>query len=88
MLKRQSHWLALTYYRPCFDFSESVRANADNVINIHESSSSLILSAFYIVLSRIHSMIIILSVLLIGFSHFFTETLNDQKSTTTSPKFS
>ncbi len=53
--------MALSYYRPCFDFSKS--ANADNVINIHESSSLLILSAFYIVLSRIHSMIIILSVL-------------------------
>ncbi len=88
MCKRQSHWLALTYYRPCFDFSESVRANADNVINIHESSSLLILSAFYIVLSRINGMIIISSVLLIVFSPFFTETLNDQKSTTTSPKFS
>ncbi len=62
MRKRQSHWLALAYYSPCFDFSESVRANAHNVINIHESSSSLILSVFYIVLSRIHSMIIILSV--------------------------
>ncbi len=85
MRKRQSHWLVLTYYRPCFDFSESVRVNAHNVINIHESSSSLILSAFYIVLSRIHSMII-LSVLLIVYFPFFTETLIDQKSTTTSPK--
>ncbi len=65
MHKRQSHWLALTCYRPCFDFSKSVRANADNVINIDESGSSLILSVFYIVLSRIHSRIIILSVLLI-----------------------
>ncbi len=64
MRKRQSHWLALAYYRLCFDFSKSIRVNADNVINIHESSSSLILSAFYIVLNRIHSMIIILSVLL------------------------
>ncbi len=70
MCKRQSHWLALIYYRPCFDFSESVQANADNVINIHESSSLLILSAFYIVLSRIHGMIIISSVLLIVFPHF------------------
>ncbi len=49
MCKRQSHWLALTDYCRCFDFSESVRADADNVINIHESSSSLIL-IFYIVL--------------------------------------
>ncbi len=65
MRKRQSHWLVLVYYRLCFDFRKSVRASADNVINIHESSSLLILSAFYIVLSRIHSMIIILSVLLI-----------------------
>ncbi len=72
MCKRQSHWLVLAYYRPCFDLSKSVRAKADNVINIHESSSSLILSAFYIVLSRIYSMIIILSVLLIvPPPHFF-----------------
>ncbi len=53
MRKRQSHWPALTYYHPCFDFSESIRANADNLINIHEPSSSLILSAFYIVISGI-----------------------------------
>ncbi len=70
MRKQHSHWLALTYYSHCFDFSESVRANAHNAINIHESSSSLILSAFYIVLSRIHSMIIILSVLLIVYFPF------------------
>ncbi len=53
MHKRQSHWPALTYYHPCFDLSESVRANADYVINIHEPSSSFILSAFYIVISGI-----------------------------------
>ncbi len=39
MRKRQSHWPALNYYHPCFDFSESIRATADNVINIHEPSS-------------------------------------------------
>ncbi len=50
MRKRQSHWPAFTYYHPCFDFSKSIRANADNLINIHEPSSSLILNAFYIVL--------------------------------------
>ncbi len=77
-----------------FDFSESIRANTYNLINIHEPSSSLILSAFYTVLiSRIRIIIIIiiiiiLSVLLV-FPHFvFTETLNDQKSTTISPEFS
>ncbi len=60
MRKRQSHWPALTYYPPCFDFSKSIRANADNVINIQEASSSLILSAFYIVISgRIHSSFIL-----------------------------
>ncbi len=53
MRKQQSHWPALTYYHPCFDFSESIRANADYVINIHESISSLILSEFYIVISGI-----------------------------------
>ncbi len=90
MRKRQSHWLALTYYRPCFDFSESVQTNAHNLINIHESSSSLILSAFYTVLiSRIRIIIIVLSVLmLIFFKKKFTDTLNDKKSTITSPKFS
>ncbi len=85
MRKRRSHWLALTYYCPCSDFIESVRANAD-VINTHESSSSLILSALYIFLSRIHSMII-LSVLFIVPPHFL-QNLNGNKSTTTSPKFS
>ncbi len=50
MRKRQSHWLALAYYHPSFDFSKSAPANADNMIIIHESSSSLILSALYIVI--------------------------------------
>ncbi len=72
MRKRQSHWLALTYYRPCFDFSESVRVNPHTLINIHESSSLLILSAFYTVLiGRIRIIIIVLSVLLLVFSLFF-----------------
>ncbi len=60
MRKQQSHWLVLIYYCPCFDFSKSIRANAHNLINIHESSSSLIPTAFYIVLiSRIHGIIIL-----------------------------
>ncbi len=76
MRKRQSHWPALTYYHPCFDFSESIRANADNLINIHEPSSSLILSAFYIVISGIiRSSFVILSF----FPPFFIETLNDKQ---------
>ncbi len=66
MRKRQTHWPALTYYRPCFDFSKSIRANADNLINIHEPSSSIILRAFYIVISsRIRSSFVILSVLFV-----------------------
>ncbi len=69
MRRRQSHWLVLTYYRPCFDFSESVRVNAHNLINIHESSSSLILSVFYTVLiSRIRSIIIIIIIIIIVLS--------------------
>ncbi len=79
MRNRQSHWLVLTYIPPSFDFSKSVRANADKRINMHESSSSLILSAFYIVLSRIHSMIIILCII-DSCSPFFTETLNVKKA--------
>ncbi len=76
MRKQQSHWQALTYYHPCFDFSESIRANADNVINIHEPSSSLILSAFYIVISgRIRSNFVILSI----FPPFFTEAQYDKQ---------
>ncbi len=72
MRKRQSHWPALTYHRPCFDFSESVRANADNLINIHEPSSSIILSAFYTVISsRICSSFVILSVLFVVFFFLF-----------------
>ncbi len=76
MCKRQSHWPALTYYHPCFDFSESIRANADNLINIHEPSSSFILSAFYIVISGIiRSSFVILSI----FPPLFIETLNDKQ---------
>ncbi len=59
--KRQSHWLVLTYYRLRFDFSKSVQVSANNLINIHESSSLLILSAFYTVLIiRIRIIIIII----------------------------
>ncbi len=80
MRKRQSHWPVLTYHRPCFDFSESVRANADDLINIHEPSSSIILSAISMVInSRIHISFVILSVLFVGFSPFFIETLNDKQ---------
>ncbi len=71
MRKRQSHWPAFTCYRPCFDFSESIRVNADNLINIHEPSSSIILSAFYMVIrSRIRGSFVILSVLFVGFFSF------------------
>ncbi len=64
MRKRQSHWPMLSYHHPCFDFSESVQANADNLINIHEPSSSIIHSAFYMVInSRIRGSFVILSVL-------------------------
>ncbi len=63
MRKRQSHWPALTYYHPCFDFSKSIQANADNLININEPSSSFILSAFYIAISGIiRSSFVILSI--------------------------
>ncbi len=81
MRKRQSHWPVLTYHRPCFDFSKSVRAKADNLINIHEPSSSIILSAFYIVISsRIRSSFVIFSVLFVDFFFsFFIETLNDKQ---------
>ncbi len=69
MRTRQSHWPVLTYHRPCFDFSEPVRANADDLINIHEPSSSIILSAFYMVInSRIRGM---LSVLFVVFFPLF-----------------
>ncbi len=51
------------FYHPRFDFSESFRANPYNVINIHEPSSSFILSAFYIVISGIiRSSFVILSI--------------------------
>ncbi len=63
-------------YCPFFDFSKSVRANAHNPINIHESRSSLILSVFYIVIRLcIIIIIIILSVLLLVFSHFLQKHL-------------
>ncbi len=77
MCKRQSHWPALTYYRPCFDFSESIRANADNLINIHEPSSSLILSAFYIVISGIIRISFV--ILSIPPLPFFIETQYDKQ---------
>ncbi len=71
MRKRQSYWPVLTYHRPCFDFSKSVRVNADDLINIHEPRSSIIPSAFYMVInSRIRGSFVILSVLLVGFSPF------------------
>ncbi len=80
MHKQQSHWPALTYHHPCFDFSESVRANADNLLNMHEPSSSIILRAFYVVInSRIRGSFVILSVLFVVFSPFFIETLNDKQ---------
>ncbi len=80
MRKRQSHWPALTYYSSCFDFSESGRANADDLINIHEPSSSIIPSAFYMVISRrIRGSFVILSALFEGFVPFFIETLIDKK---------
>ncbi len=67
----------VTYHHSCFDFSESVRANADDLINIHEPSSSIILSAFYMVInSRISGSFVIL-VLFVAF--FFIETLNDKQ---------
>ncbi len=73
MRKRQYHWPALTYHRPCFDFSESVRANADNLINIHEPSSSIIISAFYTVISSRIRCFVILSVLFVVF-FFYRKT--------------
>ncbi len=76
MHKRQSHWPALTYYHPCFDFSESIRANADNLINIHEPSSSLILSAFYIVIV-VEFVVVLLSYQF--FPPFFIETQYDKQ---------
>ncbi len=68
------------YHHPCFDFSESVQVNADDRINIHEPSSSIIPSAFYMVInSRICGSFVILSVLFVGFFPLFIETLNDKQ---------
>ncbi len=70
MHKRQAHWPVLTYHRPCFEFP--VRANADDLINIHEPSSSIIFSAFYMVInSIIRGSFVILSVLFVVFPPFF-----------------
>ncbi len=75
MHKRQSHWPALTYHRPCFDFSESVRANADDLINIHEPSSSIILSAFYMVInSRTRGSCHLISIICRFFPLFYRNT--------------
>ncbi len=72
MRKRHSQWPALNYYSPCFDFSESIRVNADYLINIPESSSSLILGAFYLIISsRIRGSFVILSVLFVVFFPLF-----------------
>ncbi len=80
MRKRQFHWPVLTYHRSCFDQFESVRANADDLINIHEPSSSVMLSVFYMVInSRIRGSFVYLSVLFVGFFPFFIETLNDKQ---------
>ncbi len=68
MRKRQSHWPVLTYHHhPCLDFSESDRANADDLINIHEPSSSIILSALLVV----EFVVVMLLVLFIVFDLFF-----------------
>ncbi len=61
------------------DECESVRANADDLINIHEPGSSIILSAFYMVINRICGSFFILSVLFVGFFPFFIEKLNDKQ---------
>ncbi len=64
----------------CFDFSKSIRANADYVINIHEPSSSIILSAIYLVISsRTRGSFVILSALFVGPPPLFIETLNDKQ---------
>ncbi len=61
MRKRQSPWLVLACYRPCFDFSESFQVNVHNLIKINESSSLLILGAFYtVIINRIRIIIIVL----------------------------
>ncbi len=72
MRKRQSHWPALTYYYPCFDFSESVRANADNLINIHEPSSSIILMHFILLL--VVEFVVVLLSYSFSFSFFYRNT--------------
>ncbi len=78
MRKRQSHCPVLTYYHPCFDFSKSIRANADYVINIHEPSSSIILSAIYFVISsRIRGSFVIS--IICSFPPTFLETLKDKQ---------
>ncbi len=65
----------------CFDFSESIRENADYVINIHEPSSSIILSPIYLVISsRTRGSFVILSALFVGPPpSLFIETLNDKQ---------
>ncbi len=81
MRKLQSHWPVITYHRLCFDFSESIRANADDLINIHEPSSSIILSAFYMVInSRTRGGFVIFCIICRFFPPFFIETLNDKIS--------
>ncbi len=69
MRKRESHWPALTYYHPCLDFSESDRANADVLINIHEPSSSIVLSAFY--------MLLVGEFVVLSWGHFISSTIID-----------
>ncbi len=52
-----------------------ISANADNLINIHESSSSIVLSGFFmVIISRIHGSFAILSVLFVGFFPFFNKS--------------
>ncbi len=70
MRKRPSHWPALTYHHPCSDFSESVRANADDLINIHEPSSSIILSAFIWLLIVELVVVLYLISIICSFPHF------------------
>ncbi len=74
MHKRQSHWPALVYYHPCFDFSKSIQAYADYMINIHEPSSSLVRFILLLVVEFV--------VVLLFYQYyfpFFIETLNDKQ---------
>ncbi len=78
MRNLQSYRLAWPIYRPCFDFSKSIRANADTWFNIHEPSWSCCF-ILLLVVDFILLLVVVLSIFSSFYCLVFLETLNDKQ---------